>query len=175
MHTGEEDPCGTVQVLNHIARQERETDGSRAPYDAVLMLSPDSVIMDLDYQFLALLPNDMLVAASSSKSDLFVWNLKYRNSLEVARLWLDLNDSNGDECDMESLWTAIEMTMGDETFDLTNYVQPLQLTDTGLVEPRLIKFLPDESEQKATPETMELLERVADSVCYRYYPRCEVL
>jgi len=176
MHTGEDGACGTVRVMNHIMscqdQEVKEESLLRAPYDAILFMSPDAVIMNLDYQFLALLPGDKLVAAGETKADVFVWNLNHPHSLEVARLWLDLGDDS--MCDTESLWSAIEMTMEDKIFELPKYVQSLQLSDTGLVEPRLIKFLPGDYDQ-SFPETMGLLENVADSVCYRYYPRCEVL
>lgn len=171
----EDDACGTVKVLNHLlARQEREgkeQSFARAPYNVVLFLSPDAVIMDQDFQFLALLPSNKLVAANTEKANVFVWNLEHARALQVARLWLDLGEDSS--CDMESLWAAVEASIT-ENETITDYVQPLQLSETGLVEPRLIKFLPEDSQQNF-PETMGLLESVADSVCYRYYPRCEVL
>ena len=174
LHTeqDENDSCDTVRVLNYVmgrqVREEEEED--RAPYDAVLFLSQDAVIMDLDYQFLALLPDDKLVATGESRSDLFLWNLNYHRSPDVAQLWLDLGDDA--KCDTESLLAAIEMTMGDR--DMSRYNQPLHLSDAGLVEPALIKYLPGNSDRNFA-DTMALLESVADSVCYRYYPRCEVL
>lgn len=177
LHTGEEDACGTVRVLNHILtrQEEEETKKSypRAPYDAILFLPLDAVIMNLDYPFLALISENQLVAAGETKSNLFVWNTKHKQSLDVARLWLDLGDDS--LCDIDSLFSAIEMTVGGKASDLSKYVQPLQISDTGQVEPRLIKFLPDDESEQDLPQTMGLLESVADSVCYRYYPRCEVL
>lgn len=171
MHTGEKHACSTVRVLNRILalQEEKEESSARAPYDTILFLSPDAVIMDQDYLFLAILPTDKLVAANIDKSNVFVWNLNHAHSLDVARLWLDLPD-----CDMESLWAAMEMYTAEDE-GVTKYLQPLQLSETGLVEPRLIKFLPTTESEENIPETMGLLESVADSVCYRYYPRCEVL
>ena len=49
-------------------------------------------------------------------------------------------------CDTESLWAAMEMTVAG---DIASNVQPLQLSETtGLLEPRLIKFLPQNAEQE---------------------------
>jgi hypothetical protein len=178
LHTqgGGDASCGAVTILNHIlAQQERAThETQRAPYDTILFLSEDAVIMDLDYEFLALLPEDKIVAMANDKPDLFLWNLKHTQSQEVARMWLDLADDSN--CDTQSLWSAIEMTMADSGYPASYYVQPFQLSDAGVVEPRLIKFLPsDEADGKSYPETMATLQTVVDSVCYRYYPRCEVL
>lgn len=176
LHTGDHASCGVVRILNRIlAQQEEKTHKSqRAPYDTILFLSGDAVIMDLDYQFLALLPDDKFVAMANGKADLFLWNLKHKASQNVARMWLDLSDDSN--CDTDSLWLAIEMTTADTGFDASYYVQPLQLTDAGVVEPRLIKLLPsDEADGKSFLENMATLQSVADSVCYRYYPRCEVL
>jgi hypothetical protein len=172
LHTGEEDACSTVQVLNHILTHQEEKGQARAPYDAVLFLSPDAIITDQDYQFLALLPTEKLVAANIANSKVFVWNLNHVHSLDLARQWLESGEGSFASCDMESLWAAIETTVAGE---IANTIQPLQLSETaGLVEPRLIKFIPQDAEQ-SFPETMGLLEGIADSVCYRYYPRCEVL
>ena len=77
LHTGEEDPCGTVKVLNHILARQEEKEQARAPYDAVLFLSPDAIITDQDYQFLALLPTEKLVAANIANSKVFLWNLNH--------------------------------------------------------------------------------------------------
>lgn len=176
LHTGGDASCGAVRILNHILAQQEQTThkSQRAPYDTILFLSEDAVIMDLDYQFLALLPDDKFVAMANGKVDLFLWNLKHKESQDVARMWLDLADDSN--CDAESLWSAIEMTMADTGFDASYYVQSMQLSNAGVVEPRLIKFLPsDEADGKSFLENIATLQSVADSVCYRYYPRCEVL
>lgn len=180
-HTGHDDDgeeCTAVRILNHVVTQQErhsgETRQQRAPYDAVLVLSQDAVIMDMDYELLALLPNDKLVAIGE-KPDIFLWNLQHSLSPTVARLWLDGHA----DCSTQSLTDAIELVMeqDDDTdeADLNLIVQPLALSESeGLVQPRFIKFLPP-LEEKNIPETVATLQSVADSVCYRYYPRCEVL
>jgi hypothetical protein len=130
--------------------------------------------MNLDYEFLALLPENKIVAMANAKPDLFLWNLKHKESQEVARMWLDLADDSN--CDTQSLWSAIEMTVADSGYLASHYVQQLHLSISGVVEPKLIKFLPsDDADGMSFPETVATLQTVADSVCYRYYPRCEVL
>lgn len=120
-----------------------------------------------------------------SNSDIVLFNLKHRHTEAVARLWLELvahtEITCGDNNDLGILVTAISMVV-DGTEALSDLIQPLEETGDGYVGDRLIKtvsiavpesraaFLHDFLQQSAVS-----LQRTADAVCFRFFPKCEVL
>lgn len=188
-----------------LARQEGDDeDGNqhlhvKRKYDAVLFLPADSIITDLDFDLLSLLPTDKLVAIAgssqedatfedfrTSESGIIMWNLNHEHARTVSKLWLEFirhpQFTCRDAIDMEFLLMAMESL--DDYSGLSDLVQRLEENANGFVAPRVIKFLQSASSSSEPRmnvlvrnifKTTATLETVSDSVCYRYYPRCEVL
>mmetsp|Transcript_19162 Transcript_19162/g.31787 ORF Transcript_19162/g.31787 Transcript_19162/m.31787 type:complete len:369 (-) Transcript_19162:349-1455(-) len=172
--------CPQSQLLWDIyQRRTKENDDKKEEpiYDAVLFLSSDAVITDLDYNLLTLLPEHQLVltvtTTSSNNNDKLVmslWNLRHQQFKNLARLYRDTPN-----CDA-SIWELAEEASMTTTATTSNnedsVITTLSPSAAGFVEPRLVKFLLLDSK---TPTILAKLQTTADSVCYRYYPRCDVL
>jgi hypothetical protein len=129
-------------------------------YDAVLFLSSDAIITDLDFNFLTLLPKRKLLTTTTTPNELSLFNLRHGQFEKMAKLWLD------DTTCTTSLLQLIRDEMSND-----NAVDEIATSRTGFVEPRLVKFLVEPADNTAQAK----LQTTVDSVCYRYYPRCDVL
>jgi hypothetical protein len=179
--------------------------GPRVRYDALILLPPDSIVTELDMNLLhLLLPTDKLVAIAGwssstddngqnirnrldSTSDIVLFNLSHRHSDAVAKLWWDLAFPREVTCgannDLGMLISAIAEVM-EPGEDLTDLIEPLQESgqDGFVGDPHLIKCLPPSVPgsrstilQSNLPESRKALQETADAVCYRFYPKCDVL
>jgi hypothetical protein len=170
----------------------------RVRYDSIILLPPDSIVTDLDKDLLdILLPDTKLVAiagwddvgkkltTSNSNSDVILFNLQHRHADAVAKLWwemaLPVEITCGANNDLGLLITAIASVM-DPTEDLDDLIEPLKENRDGFVGDHLIKCIPPSVPgSRATLLTQNLqqsqamLQETADAVCYRFYPKCEVL
>jgi hypothetical protein len=191
-----------VFVLNTILeKQNREANepplwphAPRVRYDSIILLPPDSIVTDLDKDvFDIMLPETKLVAIAgwddgkklTSNSDVILFNLQHRHADAVAKLWwemvLPVEITCGANNDLGLLITAIASVM-DPTEDLDDLIEPLKETRDGFVGDHLIKCIPPSVPgSRATlltnnlQESQAMLQETADSVCYRFYPKCEVL
>lgn len=172
----------------------------RVSYDSIMLLPPDSIITELDKNLLnTILPKDKLVAIAgwnddnsadgkknlNSNSDIILFNLRHRHADAVTKLWWEMVLPVGVTCgannDLGMLVTAIAMVMDpDESLD--DLIQPLEETSDGFVGQHLIKCIPPSVPDSRSAllslniqESQDNLQETADAVCYRFYPKCEVL
>lgn len=200
---GDERSCfDKIFVLKTILdKQNREHDSlptwvhSRGvEYDSIILLPPDSIITDLDTDlFDELLPTYKLAAIAGwdekkslrSTSDVVVFNMNHEYADPVAQLWWQMAKSEKTTCgannDLGMLVTAIASVMNEEE-DLNDLIEPLLEDKNGFIGDRLIKsVVPTVPESRSTylgksvEEKEVTLYETADSVCYRFYPKCEVL
>jgi hypothetical protein len=191
-----------VFILNTILdNQNREpTDplplwphAAQVRYDSIILLPPDSIITELDKNlFDLLLPKDKLVAIAgwdtkelNSNSGILLFNLKHKYADTVAKLWwesvLPAQVTCGANNDLGMLITAIAETMEPDE-DLDDLIEPLAATSSGYVGDDLIKCMTPSVPGSRTailmnnfPEARASVQATADAVCYRFYPKCEVL
>lgn len=140
------------QVLWEIYQRQLQDQNSASEwYDSMLFLSPDAIISNMDFDIATLLPRENLATLASNEK-LSMLNVRHKNFLTLAELWLQ-------SCDLTA---SVESVEGISTI--------LDPSVAGFLEPRLVKFLVDESAGAVTT-----LHTTADAVCYRYYPRCDVV
>jgi hypothetical protein len=169
-------------------------------YDAVALLPADAVIRDLDYDLLELLPNDKLVAlagwksedpwaVSGSRINVVFFNLQHRYADRVVKAWSDAVTSKRVTCgagrEVSILLDAIQSVLESDE-ELSSMIHSLDQTDQGFVGDASNEFAikgltPSITSSMAVvsmsslPDMAASLQTTADSVCYRYYPKCEVL
>lgn len=124
-------------------------------YDAVLILSPESIITNMDFDILTLLPQDMLATITTNGEQLRLINLRHDMFPTLVKLWLESSCH-----DAPPLVEMVESVVSTQSEYVT--IHPSM---AGFLEPKLVRF----SDRPTT------LQTTADSVCYRYYPRCDVL
>jgi hypothetical protein len=192
-----------VAVLNAILDKQSNTTSDvvslwshnpNVQYDSILLLPPDSIVMELDTNIISdILPQDKLVAIAgwnhnhklNSNSDVIAFNLNHRHAEAVARLWLEMVSPSQVTCgannDLGMLVTAVALVM-EESEKLDDLIEPLSESKDGFVGNRVIKNIPSSLPgprsallTDSLQESSTLLQQTADSVCYRFYPRCEVL
>jgi hypothetical protein len=192
-----------IHVLNEIMdSQTSETYGSPSlwshsalvQYDSIILLSPDSIVTELDTNIIdAMLPADKLAAIAGwnesmpirSNSAIVVFNMKHKYASAVAKLWwemvLPVEVTCGANNDLGLLLSAIAAVMG-ENDNLSELVQPLNESDNGFTGAHLIKSIVPPVPgcraaylEKSLQESRSILQETVDSVCYRFYPKCEVL
>lgn len=202
-HTLERACFDKIHVLNKILdRQATAVSESsslwprseRVHYDSILLLSPDSILTELDATiFDAMLPRDKLVAIAgwregmriTSNSDILVFNLKHKYAYAVAKLWWEMvlprEQTCGANNDLGLLLSAVA-SIKDENEELSDLVEPLKESSNGFTGDHLIKSIippvPACREaylEKSVGESRFVLQETVDSVCYRFYPKCEVL
>lgn len=130
-----------------------------------------------------------------SKTDLILFNLRHRHANAVAKIWQDLVEPEEVSCDtgndLTLLIDAVSVVL-DNDEDLASNVLTIDESEQGFVnkeisnadevQDQVIKgLIPSIPESRASmllsnlPRIKLELQSTADSVCYRYYPRCEVL
>jgi len=188
-----------VLVLHKILDQQLQSKMdllslSRVHYDAVALLTPDSIVIDLDCDLWDLMPDDKLVAiagwkdassAFQSQSGVVFFNLRHKYARTVAQLWLDMISPAEMTCgannDLMILIQAIQLVLEDDE-EPSSLIHGLDETENGFVGKHVIKVIspavPGSKEVTLVSnlaETRAILQTTTASVCYRYYPRCEVL
>eukprot|EP00522_Entomoneis_paludosa_P018392 CAMPEP_0172453244 /NCGR_PEP_ID=MMETSP1065-20121228/10659_1 /TAXON_ID=265537 /ORGANISM="Amphiprora paludosa, Strain CCMP125" /LENGTH=518 /DNA_ID=CAMNT_0013205423 /DNA_START=5 /DNA_END=1561 /DNA_ORIENTATION=+ len=168
----------------------------RVIYDTVALFPPDAIIMDLDQDLLDLLPPDKLLAIAgwdihasvihdSNFADVLLVNLQHEYAATVVQVWQSMVEppvTCGAGNDLAILLQAVESVLAPHE-DLSSVVVSLGETNKGLIaDNHAIKVIPlpvpghKANMLTAThTESKAILQTTADSVCYRYYPRCEVL
>ena len=237
----------TALFLKVIRDQQREESWSEeednddkgiVTYDAVALLFPGAVIMDLDYNLLELIPSDKLLAVANAItlrtnndtistnethfSGIVLINLQHDRANELIDRWWDdelersyfphsNNDVASDDAIIHRLLRMTKSLLLDGE-DFSSLVFYLDETDQGFVleAPYLIprdsstdtptttedssnsfcikgfSSLTGDSQRENTdinalqfltdPQlTLATLQTTADAVCYRYYPKCELL
>jgi hypothetical protein len=169
----------------------------RVQYDAVLLLPSDAIVMDMDGDIMnVLLPRDKLVAIAgwtnshekfASISGVVLFNLRHRHAMEVVDMWWTLSQERRKTCGADNgistLIDAIAIVMDQwngETLD--HLIEAIPEHSNGTLGDQIIKCLPSsvpgarsEIFLNNMQQSGEIIHQTADSVCYRYYPKCEVV
>jgi hypothetical protein len=170
---------------------------SRVQYDVVLLLPSDAIVMDMDGDFIdALLPKEKLVAIAgwtnsrekfASISGVVLFNLRHRLAMKVIDLWWTMSQDTCKSCGsdngistlIDAIATAMDQRNG-ETLDLL--IEGIPEYSNGTLGDRIIKCLPSsvpgarsEIFLNNMQQSGEIIHQTADSVCYRFYPKCEVV
>lgn len=200
-HTPLERACfDKVYLLDVILNRQVHSDSlwppsSHVQYDAVVLLPPDAIITDLDSDLLNLFPSDKLFGIASYEhsttrindstfSEVLFFNLRHKYATETVELWNSLTAppvTCGAGNDIRLLLDAVGSLVKSEE-ERDEIVADIGLSAKGFLGERSIKIIPQKvPSSKAvllvsnTAETKADLQTTADSVCYRYYPRCDVV
>lgn len=131
------------------ALEPNHSEQGRTYYSFVLLLSPDAIVTNMDFDLRTLmLPGNLMAMTTDSR--IMLWNLEHEHFDSALRHWQD--------------------KVPKISLDL---IQSLPVSHAGFIEPKLIKLEVGDSSNLAN--VAWALQATADSVCYRYYPRCEVL
>jgi hypothetical protein len=198
------DQVAVINTIMEKQRHEREVrhvpQQRSVPYDVAALLPADAVIRDLDYDILDLLPDDKLIAfagwnredawaVSGSRINVLFFNLRHQYSDRVVKAWLDVVKAKRVTCgaglEVSVLLDVIQSVL-EPYEELSSMIHPLDQTDEGFVGDAsnefAIKGLAPSADSSAAvvsmsslPDVAASLQTTADSVCYRYYPKCEVL
>ena len=214
-----------VVILNAIldGQQPRMSESADSiPYDALVLLPPDAIITDLDYDLLAMIPKSRLVSFVGMQrrqhhtGEVVFWNLQHKLTHKVAQhLWNEMVRPNEEDDNRallcESGKSYIDLLLDEvlpsvfkDDGDVRSLVESLDETSEGFVfvnsQPVSSEIDPSASAADPMPsyclkcfpptgsssKTAQLflsnpdaigvtLQNTADAVCYRYYPKCEVL
>lgn len=155
--------CTTgFQVMQDLYQKQQLALATRK-YDMVLLMRDDSVIVDLEFDIRSLLPEEKLVALPgwSSKQNLSgitLWNTKHAKFDSLSQHVLSMATA----CTDLSLWNVDDQM-----------VEPLN-SSGGFVDSRHLLYLSNYSTIDPTTALVKL-QAVTNSVCYRYFPKCEIL
>lgn len=180
-----------VYVLHRIL-EEKKTNSRAAAYDSIILLDADVVILDLDYTLLDFLPDRCLLAmaglgkgeAGTVNSGVSLWNMNHPDVASVSKLWLEQSEQSLKAKTGEDDLQVLRRVLRDYNRDLApDWICPIEVSMGGFLGGRAIKFSEPSSAALnrmdsllADPQrTIATLQAVADSVCYRFFPRCEVL
>jgi hypothetical protein len=192
-----------VAVLNAILDKQSNTSGDlismwshypRVQYEFIMLLPPDSILTELDTDIIRkVLPQSKLAAIAGwnrhhellSNSDVIVFNLRHKHAKAVARLWLELVSPPQVTCgasnDLGMLVDAVSAVM-DDNEEIDELIEPLHETEAGVIGNGVIKNIPSSVPgprmallSNSIEESAGILQQTADSVCYRFYPKCEVV
>lgn len=168
---------------------------SRVQYDVIVLLPPDAIIADLDSDLLNLFPPDKLLGLASYEhdsttindsafSEVVFFNLRHKYATATVDLWNSLTAppvTCGAGNDIRLLVDAVgSLVRSDEERD--ELIANLGLSGKGFVGERSIKTIPQKVPSSKPVMLVSnaagakaALQTTADSVCYRFYPRCDVL
>jgi hypothetical protein len=193
-------PDGSIRVLvlQTIKNHQKNNSGALI-YDAVLLLPPEAIIVDQDFDFQTMLPESKLVSIAgwnksltnafhiSSTTGVIIFNLQHQYADKVFQLWSEMlaahQNSPCDSCDVGVLLTKVLPLVLAKNETIEMLVHGLIETEDGFLlessdhwftesRVRCIK----RPERRANPdETRISLQTTADAVCFRFFPKCEVL
>lgn len=172
--------------------QTVQNKNSLQPYDTVLFLDSNAMIVQLDYDVLDLISRDKMLAMvggtgdqihRSKYSDVMIWNLKHPQAMIVSDSWIakshtNLNDENANSQAllMNVLHNEAHQLDGSDRADLLDPIpEPMVDGLHGTVIKQDSKYTTQVVEQADLPQIMPVVQGIADSVCYRFYPQCEVV
>ena len=170
----------------------------RVQYDSIVLLPSDAIVMEMDENIVeTMLPPDKLVAIAGwkssheeldSRSGVILFNLNHEHAWKVADLWWTLSQESFETCGaangISTLIDAIASTMDQDVGEsLDSLIQPIpENPDGALGSHYLIKCLPGtvpgarhQLVLSNLQQSRENIHQTADSVCYRFYPKCEVI
>lgn len=184
----------TNDDTSNNSEEESGSIGCDQKYDTVMFLHSSAIITDLDYDVLKLLSqNKMLASGISSEmlhhnsspvfvlkeqnTDVQIWDMNHPFTQNVSDVWIEKSESNlaNNKIDSQRLLVDIikeEISDGkDNLLDTIPklYIDGLQGT---LIKQDNVYSQIDEAD---LPKMMPVIQNIADYVCYRFYPQCEVV
>jgi hypothetical protein len=201
LYSGSTDPItkgcfDNVDVLNNIVeKQTQGRPGLQPPYDAIAIFPPDAIVTNLDYDLLDIMPEDKLVAMAGrrkslqpeSPSEVLFFNLHHEHVATVSKLWFDMIQDKSVTCsagnDTALLLSAIESVL-DANQSIDSLIFSLDETDTGFIGKGTFAIkgtVPMAMASKKvallsnSEETTWTVQSTVDSVCFRYFPKCDVI
>jgi hypothetical protein len=170
----------------------------RVQYDAIVLLPSDAIIMEMDDNIVdTMLPPEKLVAIAGwkssheemeSRSGVILFNLDHKHAWKVTNLWWTLSQLNFETCGaangISTLIDAIASTMDQDIGEtLDSLIHPIpESADGALGKHCVIKCLPStvpgarhQLVLSNLQQSHENIHQTADSVCYRFYPKCELI
>lgn len=186
---------------SHSVWSSRLPPPPQVPYDILVLLPSDAIILDLDQNIVdTLLPREKLVAVSgwnqttqemTSSSGVVLVNLKHKLASSVAELWWEHSRDPAVLCGatngLDLLVSVISNLLmsedhGMEPEGLGVVIESIREHSNGALGDQSIKVLPEkvpgnrmEYLLNHLDESSETLQQTAASVCYRFYPKCEVV
>ncbi|KAL3907767.1 MAG: hypothetical protein SGILL_008740, partial [Bacillariaceae sp.] len=169
----------------------------RVQYDAIVLLPSDAIITDMDGDIVdTLLPRNKLAAIAGwtssqeklrSSTGIILFNLSHKHAMQVVESWWKSSQEPYQKCGaangISTLIDAIASVMDQEAGEtLDDLINPLSEIPNGTVGNRVIKCLPSsvpgarsELFLSNQQQHVETIHQTADSVCYRFWPKCEVV
>lgn len=143
-------------------------------YDFIAFFPPSAIMIHLDHSLHELLPTADQFMTVGNTTGFFVLNLRHAAAAHAISNWQTLLQDDDDiDNDVSSF--------GLSSFLLSNLPQSLPVSflpeHDGFVGNRLIQCLPATSSAAVADDVQRKNEAATTvaSVCYRYYPKCEVL
>jgi len=180
-----------VTVLDYV--KAKKNHNARYNYDRVAVFPADTIIIDLDFDLNQLLPRKKLVAIAGwepgislfqSRTGLLFFNFEHRLADTVLELWKEEVEPNDMTCgasnDLQIVVEIIRNVIG-RGESLEDYIEPLEEGNKGYVGKALKSIYSKVPSSKfefllANKEAFRVqLQKTADSVCYRFYPKCLVI
>jgi hypothetical protein len=191
------DGLGTLcDVIFNVITMKIASEDAWLQYDVILAMTPDAVFVDFDVNVLALFlagNNNNLVGIAGNTTSidqlgkgLLFWNTRHQESSTVLKLWRDNPTSARDIGlsidDITTLFDLLRKAYNQE--ELFNMVQELKPPQVDFFSGNLIKFFrqPPDYEPMSRLKWLEsesedvviVLEQLVDSICFKYYPKCEL-
>jgi hypothetical protein len=176
----------------------RYSKGVKREYDAIVMLDADAITVDMDYNILDLFAPGFLIGTIGGRRDgaestvelndgagIVFWNLKHAEIGPVSKLWADdLNalEERGLIVDESSVLANI-LSNTYSPRELKTLVQPLSPPQFSFFSGEAVRFMrkPSYAAQKTGwldtdwKDIAIVLEQTADAVCFKFYPKCDLL
>ena len=152
------------QKLDYVRFREENLQLMLLQYDIIAVFPSHAVMIHLDHSLRDVLPTPNQVMTMSNSTGFFAVNLRHTETTRAMAQWQSLRNS---------------MPSSLRSF-LLSHVSPTRISylpehPNGFVGThRLLQCLP-RREDESLPDYQKALATTVASVCYRYYPTCEVL
>lgn len=169
-----------AQLLEHIYQKHRNL------YDAVLLLPADAIITNLDYDLFGLLPLDAIASVYGNEENVIVLNFQHPDTAALLEAWASQSEIVRHGSPQDYLIALEKDKLGGSNLTSTdgfNLIQFLPASD-GFVEigsgdelqiPAIKLNLFQDPPSPSDDEVLRALQSTADSVCFRYFPKCDIL
>lgn len=169
-----------ARILRTLLDAKNKTPATDIPsYDFALMLGADAVIVDLDYDLHQMLPQEHMISTNGNDLSVVFWNLNHVKIQAFSQqLIIDsessLNDAAADG--NKVLNNLLDTASGTRTSINPSLVDSF----AGHVlkharKPRSENGRKDDWLRKDSWLISGALEQIVDTVCYKFYPKCEVI
>lgn len=181
-----------------LPSSSRYSNDMKRDYDVVVMLDADAMVVDMDYNILDLFAPGFLIGTIGGKRDgdgstvelndgagIMFWNLNHEEIGPLSKLWRDeLHTSfeRGLIVDESSVLANV-LSNTYSTRELKTLAQPLSPSQVSYFSGNKVRFMrkPSEAVQKTSwldtdwQDVAIVLEQTADAVCFKFFPKCDVL